>query len=83
MTRIQFNVPDDKLEELDEMRKELGLSTRKDLFNNAMTLLEWTMNQKKKGHKVVALNEMDDSYRELVMPALENVEVETPPAEPA
>jgi hypothetical protein len=71
-TRVQFNVPDHKLAELDEMQDKLGLSTRKDLFDNAMTLLRWAIQEKERGRTITAVGE-EGSQRELVMPALEAV----------
>lgn len=73
MKRIQFNVPEDKLEELDALQKDMGLSTRKELFNNAVTLLQWAVNRKKEGKTIAALDGSRNKYRELVMPALQNV----------
>jgi negative regulator of replication initiation len=71
-TRVQFNVPDSKLAELDEMQNRLGLSTRKDLFDTAMALLKWAIREKEKGRTIVAADE-EEPQRELVMHALENI----------
>lgn len=72
-TRVQFNIPDHKLAELDEMQDKLGLSTRKDLFDSATTLLQWAMREKQRGRMIAAVEE-GGVQRELVMPALENIQ---------
>jgi len=66
--RIQFELSADKFEELEALRDELKVTTKKDLFNNALTLLEWVVEQKKNGRTIAAVDEKKNSYKELVMP---------------
>ena len=68
--RIQFELSEDKFEELEALRGELKVTTKKDLLNNALTLLEWVVEQKKGGRTIAALDEKKNSYKELVMPIL-------------
>lgn len=71
-TRVQFNVSDRKLADLDEMQAKLGLSTRKDLFDNAMTLLRWAVRKKEEGLTIAAVDG-NNPHRELEMPALQHI----------
>jgi metal-responsive CopG/Arc/MetJ family transcriptional regulator len=48
MVRIQLDLPDEQVAELDERMAETKLRTRKDFFNNALTLFDWA-NQAKEG----------------------------------
>lgn len=66
--RVQFDIPEERLKELDSLRAELGLETRKDLFNNALTLLEWAVEEIKSGRVIASIDESSDSYREMHMP---------------
>ncbi|SFD03063.1 hypothetical protein [Collimonas sp. OK412] len=73
LTRIQFDLPDTKIADLDRIMSEGGIKTRKELFNNALSLLEWAIKQKKTGRIIAALDEKSESYRELSMPILDNI----------
>jgi hypothetical protein len=74
MSRIQFEVSENRRDKIDELQAKLKLSTRKALFNNALALLRWAVEQKENGRKIASLSEEENSYMELVMPALEDVE---------
>lgn len=72
--RVQFDMPQHKLDELQELMDEAGFETRRELFNNALSLLEWAVDQKKKGRTVGSINEDEQKYSELIMPFLQNLE---------
>jgi hypothetical protein len=71
--RIQLDFQSDYVKELDELMKETKITTRKDLFNNALTLFQWAAKAKRAGRIVASLDEETGTARELVMPALENI----------
>ena len=73
MVRIQLDLPDDQVSELDELMKETNIVTRKELFNNALTLFQWAARAKRSGSIIAALDETTGTAKELVMPALESV----------
>ena len=73
MVRIQLDLPDEQVAELDERMAETKLRTRKELFNNALTLFDWAVKQKKAGRVIAAIDDSQDIVKELLMPALENV----------
>lgn len=70
MVRIQFELPEEKVKELEELMRVAGITTRKDLFNNALTLLEWAVQERKAGRSIASVDEHNKRYKELVMPAL-------------
>lgn len=78
MVRIQFDLPEEQVKELDELMRETKLSTRKELFNNALTLFQWAVKAKRAGRAIASLDEENKIAKELVMPALENVSTEAP-----
>ena len=53
--------------------KELGISTKKDLFNQAITLLEWAVTERKAGRIIAAVDESQDQYKQVLLPAVERV----------
>jgi hypothetical protein len=57
---------------LDRLMEETRLSTRKDLFNNALTLLMWAIKAKMAGRIIASVDERQN-IRELVMPSIENI----------
>ena len=73
MTRIQLDMPEEQVKELDELMKETNITTRKDLFNNALTLFQWAVKAKRAGRIVASLDEETGTAKEILMPALENV----------
>ena len=73
MIRIQLDLPEDQVKELDALMKETKLATRKELFNNALTLFQWAVRAKRAGRMIASVDEENRTSKELVMPALENV----------
>ncbi|ETX08553.1 MAG: hypothetical protein ETSY2_04705 [Candidatus Entotheonella gemina] len=73
MTRIQFELPEDKITELEKLMSESGIKTKKELFNNALTLLEWAIKEKKAGRTIASIDETSNSYKEIMMPVLSAV----------
>jgi hypothetical protein len=70
IVRIQFEMPKDKAEELDGLMKETGVQTKKELFNNALTILKWAVRETKNGNSIASVDEAHGKYRELQMPIL-------------
>jgi metal-responsive CopG/Arc/MetJ family transcriptional regulator len=75
MLRIQLELPDEHVAELDALMNETKIRTRKELFNNALTLFEWAVKQKRAGHVIAAIDQTQQIVKELLMPPLENVPV--------
>src|SRR5260370_42573188 len=69
--RIQIELDEHGVAIVNKVRSMTGISTYKDLFNNAITLLDWAARQAYKGLAVAATDEEKQQYRELEMPALQ------------
>ena len=72
-TRLQLDLTKEHLQELEALMKELGISTKKDLFNQAMTLLEWAVTERKAGRIIASVDESQDQYKQVLLPAVERV----------
>ena len=72
MVRIQLDLPEEQVAALDQLMVDTRLRTRKELFNNALTLFDWAVKQKKAGRVIAAIDQSQDVVKELVMPSLEN-----------
>ena len=70
MTRVQFELSDERAKDLEELMRRSGIRTKKDLLNNALTLLEWAIEEKKAGRSIASIDEKEKKYKELVMPVL-------------
>lgn len=68
--RVQFELSEEKLRELEELMEESGIKTKKDFINNALTLLEWAIEEKKAGRMIASIDEKGEKYREVLMPLL-------------
>jgi len=73
--RIQFELTDEKAKELDALKSKIGVSTNKDLFENALCLLEWTTNEidNNPNRVIGSIDEEKDTYKELQMPVFSNI----------
>jgi len=71
--RIQFDLADEKWDDLTKLMDRLRLDTRKDLFNNALAILEWAVDQVDEQRLVCSIPKDEHSYRELVMPWMKNI----------
>lgn len=69
--RIQLDLDREGVKLLEDLKVAIGLKTHKELFNNAITLLDWAVKQRQGGRIVASLDEVSQNYKELQMPALE------------
>jgi hypothetical protein len=80
MPRLQIDIAEQKLKAIEHLMEVCGFSTKKDLFNNALTLFQWAVDEKKKGNTIASISESSKNYRELQMPALNDVKITMPVA---
>ena len=46
--RIQFELSESKIKELEALMEETGVKTKKDILNNALSFLEWAIKERKR-----------------------------------
>jgi hypothetical protein len=68
--RIQLDFDPQGLNMIEDLKKQTGLKTHKDLFNNALTILSWAVHQRMAGRTVASMDEQNENCRELQMPVL-------------
>ena len=71
--RLQIELSSEKLSQLEELMADTGLATKKDLVNNALTLLTWAVREAQKGRVIVSLDEDGKQPKEILLPALNHV----------
>jgi hypothetical protein len=74
MKRIQFELPEEKVAELERLMDESGIKTRKDLLNNALMLLEMAIKERKEGRTLVSVDEKKNRFKEVLMPILSSIQ---------
>ncbi len=67
--KFQFEMPQANADRLDQMARESG-ATKRDIINNAMTLLEWAIDEVKAGRVIASIDAQENRYKELVLPLL-------------
>jgi hypothetical protein len=71
--RLQLELSPERVSELKELQGEIRAESYKELFNNALSVFEWAVNEVKNGNSIAAVDEENQVYRVLVTPALESV----------
>jgi hypothetical protein len=71
--RLNFEFPEERIDELKQLQTETGTESMKDLVNNAFTILEWAVKETEDGNEIAAVNDSDETYRVLVIPLLQRV----------
>ena len=82
MMRVQLDLPVHRVEVLDRLALEAGLSTRKDLMSNALTLLQWAVKEVRRGRVIASVDDKEGRMIELHMPFLSALSSDTRPSEP-
>lgn len=73
-TRVQLDLPTEHVATLDRLAEEAGFATRKDLFNNALALLQWAVKETRRGRTIASVDDRAERFTELSMPFLNNFE---------
>ena len=68
--RLQIEITEDQNRHILKLMDEAGLSIKKDLFNYALSLFFWAIEEVGNGNMIASVNEEHNRYRELQMPAL-------------
>jgi hypothetical protein len=74
--RIQLEVSERRMAELQALMEACDISKQKELFNAALTLLEWAVAERRKGRTIGSIDEVSMKYKELALPALMAVHAE-------
>lgn len=70
LTRVQFDFSKDRVADIEKLKVQLGVSTRKDVFESALTLLEWAVEQVGNGRDLGAFDNQTATFHGVVMPGL-------------
>jgi hypothetical protein len=71
--RIQFDLPKSSVDELDKMAKTANIRTRKELFNNALTLFKYMILQRQHGKRIFIADAEGKLEKEFEMPVFSQI----------
>jgi hypothetical protein len=71
--RLQIEIDAAQMKELETLAQLSGVRTKKDLLNNALTLLKWAARQRMQGYTIQSVSQADGVVKELEMPLLETL----------
>jgi hypothetical protein len=70
--RVQFDVLPERLAEFDQLMTFCDLKTRRDLFDQAMTLFEWAVQEVRSGKEIASYQRSTDTIEVVRFPVLDN-----------
>jgi hypothetical protein len=71
--RLNFEMSEERVITLKELQAETGSESMKELFNNALTMLEWAVKEVRRGNEIAAVNPEQQVHRVFITPLLERV----------
>lgn len=69
--RVQFEIPEKNLKKIEALMEEAGIQTKRELFNEALSLYAWAAKVKKDGRIVASVDEEQGQYNEVTLPSLD------------
>lgn len=74
---LSFEINENEVAKLQEMMEKMGVENQSmaRLFDTSLSLLNWAIEQKEKGNKIMSVNYAVKVQVELSTPFLDNVEV--------
>jgi Arc/MetJ-type ribon-helix-helix transcriptional regulator len=85
--RIQLEISGNKHKQIKTLMEKADFKTYSELFNNAVTLLQWSIRQIEEGHSILWVDQGSGREKELLMPFFRDLkqsvseEVELAPAQ--
>ena len=71
--RVQFDLTESAVNRIDELITLSEASTRKNYVENALVLMEWALSMAQKGYTIAAVDENNDSFREVTTPLITSI----------
>jgi hypothetical protein len=74
---LSFEINENEVAKLQEMMEKMGIENQSmaRLFDTSLSLLNWAIEQKEKGNKIMSVNYAEKVQVELSTPFLDNVEL--------
>jgi len=66
--RMQFDMTEDKALDVEKLMAESGITTKKELFNYALTILEWAIDENGRGNDIASIDREKKQVVSLKLP---------------
>lgn len=73
MTRIQVEFSPERRQQLEQLMGTLGIRTKKELLNSALTMFTWAADEVKNGRSICSIDEEEKRIKEYVNPIFANL----------
>jgi len=71
--RIQYELTKEQERILEKLKAETGIKRMTEFLNNALTLFEWAINERKSGNIIGSVDRKEKRFRQVILPALSAV----------
>jgi hypothetical protein len=71
--KIQFDIDERVIRGIEATMGKAGICTKRELFNLALSLLEWAADARMRGRVIASVDPETERYHQVVLPALENL----------
>ncbi len=72
-TRLNFDFTDKAIEQLDDLKEKLSVTSRAEAIRYAIGILNWATYQAEEGNYVIAVNSGSGTVKELSVPPLDEI----------
>lgn len=72
-THLNFDFTDKAIEQLDDLKKKLGVGNRAEVVRYAQGILNWAVQQAEQGNQVISVNSGAGMVQELSVPPLDEI----------
>jgi hypothetical protein len=73
MSRLNFDYTDKAIEQLDDLKKRLGVGSRAEVVRYAQGILNWAVQQAEQGNQLISVNSSSCTVKELSVPPLDEI----------
>jgi len=73
MKELKLRLSDAEEDNVRRMLEDTGLANEGDLINNAITLLEWAIGERKQGREIASVDVENRKFYKARLPVLDNV----------
>jgi hypothetical protein len=72
--RLNFELNEAQMASINALKARTGASSMKELFNNALSILDWAVDEIAQGREIAAVSPDSKNYRVFVTPLLRQVQ---------
>lgn len=71
--RVQFELDNDAVKYIDDIKKDVMAHSRAEVVKNALAIFRWAIDKVGQGYRIVAINESESLAKELSLPIFDQM----------